>query len=169
MRVLVTGAGGFVGGLFVDAIAASGVEVIATDIRDLPAREGVLNRHLDIRSTQLAAAFEGVDVVVHLAAMVTPPPGATPELLHAVEVEGTRNVLQACVDADVRKLVYTSSGAAYGYSPDNGPLLFEDDPLRSDEVFPYAWHKRLVEEMLAEFRQEQPLLLAFEWHFLLVV
>ena len=156
MRVLVTGAGGFIGRLFVDRMAGRpDLQLIATDIRELPDRPGVENRHLDIRS-EMAQHFAGVDVVVHLAAMVTPPAGATRELLHEVEVEGTRRVLQACLDAGVRKLVYTSSGAAYGYSPENASLLFEEDPLRSDEVFPYAWHKRLVEEMLAQARQEHP-------------
>ncbi len=56
----------------------------------------------------------------------------------------------------MRRLVYTSSGAAYGYHPDNPALLLEDDPLRGNEAFAYAHHKRLVEQMLAEARAGHP-------------
>ena len=56
----------------------------------------------------------------------------------------------------VRKLVYTSSGAAYGYHRQNPPLLRETDALRGNEAFAYSWHKRLVEERLAEYRERHP-------------
>jgi UDP-glucose 4-epimerase len=97
-----------------------------------------------------------VDTVVHLASIVTPPPGSTPELAYQVDVVGTRNVLDACLAHGVDKLIVTSSGAAYGYHPDNPAWLDEGDPVRGHESFAYARHKRLVEEMLAEARREHP-------------
>ena len=57
-----------------------------------------------------------------------------------------------------KRLVVTSSGAAYGYHPDNPRWLTEDHPPRGNREFPYAWHKRLVEERLAEVRREHPAL-----------
>jgi UDP-glucose 4-epimerase len=54
--------------------------------------------------------------------------------------------------------VVSSSGAAYGYHPDNAPWLTEDMPVRGNEVFAYSHHKRLVEDMLAEYRQNHPVL-----------
>jgi len=97
-----------------------------------------------------------VNVVVHLAAVVNPGKNPDRDFLHAVEVEGTRNVLQACLSAGVRKFIYTSSGAAYGYYSDNPEWLTEDDPIRGNPEFPYSDHKRQVEEILADHRQAHP-------------
>ena len=93
---------------------------------------------------------------MHLASIVTPRTGQHPELAYQVDVVGTRNVLDACLAHGVAKLIVTSSGAAYGYHPDNPAWLDEDDPIRGHESFAYARHKRLVEEMLAEARREHP-------------
>jgi len=71
-------------------------------------------------------------------------------------VSGTRNLLQACVRHAVRRVIVSSSGAAYGYHADNPRWLTESDTLRGNQSFAYSWHKRLVEEMLAEYRQQQP-------------
>ena len=65
-------------------------------------------------------------------------------------------MLKACLAAGVRKIVVSSSGAAYGYHPDNPAWIGEDQPVRGNQVFAYAWHKRLVEEMLARWRSEHP-------------
>jgi len=99
---------------------------------------------------------EGRSAVVHLAAVVTPGPDSTREREYEIDVLGTRNVAQACLDAGVSQLVYTSSGAAYGYHADNPVPLRESDPLRGNEAFAYAWHKRLAEAELAALRREHP-------------
>ena len=65
-------------------------------------------------------------------------------------------MLSACVDAGVRRIVVSSSGAAYGYHPDNPEWLREGDPVRGNDEFAYAKHKRLVEEMLAAYRGSHP-------------
>ncbi len=75
-----------------------------------------------------------------------------------MEVEGTQNVLNACVENNVTKFVNTSSGAAYGYYADSPEWLKETDPIRGNEEMPYPYHKRLVEEMLAEYREKYPAL-----------
>jgi UDP-glucose 4-epimerase len=75
-----------------------------------------------------------------------------------VDVTGTRNVLEACVASGGRRIVVTSSGAAYGYHADSPAWLTEDAPVRGNEAFAYSYHKRLVEEMLAEYRRAQPAL-----------
>jgi UDP-glucose 4-epimerase len=53
-------------------------------------------------------------------------------------------------------LIVTSSGAAYGYHPDNPKWLDENDPLRGNDEFEYSKNKRLVEAMLAQWREERP-------------
>ena len=162
--VLITGATGYIGSLLCKSLAADpgGLErVVATDIReaaDATASDRVIWLTLDVRAPELAQVLveHQVDTVVHLAAVVSPRPGDTREFLHSVEVEGTRNVLQACVEAGVGKVIITSSGAAYGYHPENAWQLTETSPLRGNEAFAYAHHKRLVEAMLAEYRQQHP-------------
>ena len=157
--VLITGAAGSVGSALVRRLdQRADVVVVATDVREPPApRHGVSLIH-DVQDPALADLLRehGVDVVVHLAAILSPPKEMSLETLRAIEVEGTRNVVEACLAAGVERFVYTSSGAAYGYSPDNGPLLDEDAPLRGQEAFPYSLHKRLIEEMLADYRRDHP-------------
>jgi len=82
--------------------------------------------------------------------------GGDPELDYSVDVLGTQNVLKACVASGVKQLVVTSSGAAYGYYADNPSWLKETDALRGNDDFPYPRHKRLVEELLAGYRETHP-------------
>ena len=160
--VLVTGGSGYLGNQMVAALAARpGTNVVALDLR-VPAQcvRGVVYETTDIRDAAVDAivARHAPSVVIHLACIVTPGPGSDRAFEYSVDVEGTRNLLQACVHHGVRRIVVSSSGAAYGYHADNPPWLDEDDALRGNESFAYAWHKRLVEEMLAEYRRQHPAL-----------
>ncbi|MGV3494868.1 MAG: SDR family oxidoreductase [Ramlibacter sp.] len=162
-RVLVTGADGFLGRGLLQALAREpGIEaIVASDVREVPqerrlARVAYLRQ--DVRDAAVAPTLRayGIDAVVHLASIVTPDPGMARELAWQVDVLGTRNVMEACLAADVRHVVVSSSGAAYGYHADNPAWLRESDPLRGNEAFAYAHHKRLVEEMLADYRRTAP-------------
>lgn len=168
-RVLVTGAAGYLGSTVVQSLAERAgrdgdpARIVASDVREVPPDRrlgGVEYVALDVRAPGLAAvlAAHQVDTVVHLAAIVTPGPLSNRELEYSVDVLGTRNVLEACVASGVRRIIVTSSGAAYGYHADNPEWLTEDDPVRGNETFAYSHHKRLVEEMLAEYRQSHPAL-----------
>jgi UDP-glucose 4-epimerase len=135
--------------------------LVALDVREPAAAErlaGVHYEKADIRDPELGKLLERyrVDTVVHLAAVVTPGPESSRQLEYEIDVLGTQNVIEACLRAGARQLVYTSSGAAYGYHADNPVPLRETDPLRGNEVFAYAWHKRQAEEALARHRSEHP-------------
>lgn len=162
-RVLITGADGFLGRSVVAALAADErvQTLVATDVRAVPPERRLARVHyqtLDVREPALAQvlAEHRIEQVVHLASIVTPGKGMTREFEYSVDVGGTRNVLDACLVTGVRQIVVSSSGAAYGYHADNPPWLRESDALRGNEAFAYAHHKRLVEEMLAQARQQHP-------------
>jgi nucleoside-diphosphate-sugar epimerase len=87
---------------------------------------------------------EGADVVVHLAFVVLK---AGSETRH-VNVEGSRNVFEAAVAAGAKRLVYSSSVAAYGFPDDLDGLLTEDMPALGHARHPYSAHKAEVEEVL---------------------
>ena len=163
-RVLITGGGGYLGSQLVDRLAAlpdgQRPEVIVShDIREPGMRlPGVVYAVADIRSPEMAdiIANNRITAVVHLASIVTPGKDSSRAFEYDVDVNGTRNVLEACVRHGVRRIVVSSSGAAYGYHVDNAPWLTEDMPVRGNEVFAYSHHKRLVEEMLATYRKDHP-------------
>ena len=158
-RVLITGAGGMVGRALLAELADTAQDVVATDLdapETLPANARFAR--LDVTGGDPARVIgsEKPEVVVHLASIVTPPPGAGRDFAYRVDVEGTRKVLAAALASGARRLVVTSSGAAYGYHPDNPAWLRESDPLRGNPEFAYADHKRQVEEMLAAARRDHP-------------
>ena len=161
--VLITGADGYIGRATVKALSAEGRgrTVVAADLREVPEGRrlpGITYAACDIRSPDLADLLKehGVKVAVHLAAVVNPGKDMDREFLHSVEVGGTQNLLDACLDAGVEQVIITSSGAAYGYYADNDAWLTEEDPIRGNAEFPYSDHKRQVEEMLASYREDHP-------------
>ncbi len=159
-RVLITGGAGFLGGHVAAALAAHpDVErVIAGDVRPpTDPLDGVTYEECDVTEPGTLEPLlrrHRVDVVVHLAAIVSP--GRDHDLEYRVDVDGSRHVLEACVASGVRRIVVSSSGAAYGYHPDNPDWLRESDPVRGNDEFPYARHKRLVEELLSGYRVSHP-------------
>jgi len=163
-RVLVTGAAGYLGSGLIAELAAGTrrpAALVAMDVREVPRERrlgGVVYETADIRAPGLTAMLErhAIDTVVHLASIVTPGRNSTREFEYSVDVLGTENLLAACISAGVTRIVVSSSGAAYGYHADNPAWITEDAPLRGNREFAYSWHKRLVEEMLADYRVRKP-------------
>ena len=87
----------------------------------------------------------GADAVIHLAFAIMGAGGAEG---HRVNLEGSRNVFAATVAAGVPRLVYTSSVAAYGFHPDNPPLLSEEVRPRGTGAHAYSAEKAEVEKLL---------------------
>lgn len=138
--VLVTGGAGYLGRVLIRQVLEPGAPIAPREIRVLDTRpvdlEGVVALQGDVRSIDdVRRACTGVDLVFHLAALIDwgqhPP-----ELVRAVNVEGTRNVVRACEAQGVRGLVFTSSlDAIYG-----GEAIHDgDESLPYPERFPTAY------------------------------
>lgn len=115
--ILVTGATGLVGSHLITALVNRGKKVKALYRAAIPAFEGadkaewVKGDILDILS--LEAAMQNIEQVYHCAAVVSFSPKKT-ELLNKTNIEGTANVVNACLAAGVKKLLFVSSVAALG-------------------------------------------------------
>ena len=158
MKVLVTGGSGFLGTSMGQGLAGAGHEVVSADLRP-PSATGVVAATLDVTDADAVRAVleeHRPEAVVHLAAIVTPGKDSDRELERRVDVDGTRHVVDACVATSVRRLVVSSSGAAYGYHADNPAWITEDQPVRGSVEFAYSHHKALVEELLADARRDHP-------------
>src|SRR3546814_2342646 len=121
-KVVVTGAGGFIGAYLTRSLLAQGHSVVAVDnyIRGMPSRldglEGDAERvDLDVRDKDgLVSLLKGVDAVFHLAAVNgTENFYNRPELVLDVGVRGALAVCEACVAAGVSDLVVASSAEVY--------------------------------------------------------
>src|SRR5690349_11557664 len=100
------------------------------------------------------ALVADADVVIHLAFIIM---GSRDESAR-VNLEGTRNVFEATVAAErPRRLVYTSSVAAYGYHSDNPVPLTEDVAARGSAEHYYSEQKAACEELLADITKDSPL------------
>jgi UDP-glucose 4-epimerase len=91
-------------------------------------------------------AVKGADVVVHLAFTVIQASAAS----YAINVQGSRNVFEAAVEAGAERICYASSVAAYGFHDDNPDWLTEDVPPRGTSSMPYSAQKAEVEKELGQ-------------------
>jgi UDP-glucose 4-epimerase len=114
----------------------------------------------DIRSPQLGELFANCDMLVHLAFVVTRPYALPLAEAASINLAGTWNVCRAAAEAGVRKLVVSSSVAAYGILPDNPDALLEESPLRGLYTdFYYSQHKHANEIWLDGLQLAFPALL----------
>lgn len=155
MKVLVTGAAGFIGSHLAELLLASGADVVLVDdlstgklsnLTPLLEQPGCSFHQVDIRDqAALEPCFAGVDRVFHLAGRADIVPSIDdPETYFSVNVTGTLNVLQAARKHGVQRLVYAASSSCYGIpeaypTPESAPVAPE---------YPYALTKAMGEELV---------------------
>lgn len=159
MKVLVTGAFGALGSLVVEALLARGHAVVAFDVPSPGSRKVARGfgdppdleiAWGDIRDERpIASLVDGVDAVVHLAALIPPFSENDPELARAVNVGGTERILRA-IRAAARPplLVYASSISVFGPRAMGAPLCTPDDPVAPTDH--YSGHKIECEQRVQE-------------------
>jgi dihydroflavonol-4-reductase len=155
VKALITGATGCVGANLVEAVTQHGWEARALRRKtsSLQALDGLTYEVAfgDImQADTLIEAMRGIDIVFHAAA-VADYWRTGKERLYTVNVEGTRNVLQAAKICGISRVVFTSSVAALGL-PEFGRQLDETDQFNMrPEQFHYGYSKMLAEQVVAEF------------------
>jgi len=142
--VAVTGASGLLGRHVIDKLLEEQVPVIAL-VRDtrtsFPA--GVSVRHIDMTDpTSMHEAFEGAGTIVHAAGFVSFNPRRRKEIME-INVEGTRHVVNVCLDLGIKNIVQISSVSALGRKP--GEMVNEDDPWTGLHASDYGTSKYLAE------------------------
>jgi UDP-glucose 4-epimerase len=123
-KYVVTGGAGFIGSALVRGLLREGAHNVVVIDNLLTGREANLEEvrsqvefhRVDIRNyEEIAPVLRGADVVFHEAAIPSVPRSiADPVPSHEVNIDGTFQVLRACADGGVRRVVYAASSSAYG-------------------------------------------------------
>jgi nucleoside-diphosphate-sugar epimerase len=155
-RYLITGIAGFIGSTIAHTLVEQGHEVTGVDNLST----GNLDNLADIKSSvsfqqadlqdlpAMQKACEGVDFVLHLAAMASVPRSVVDPLgTHETNVNGTLNVLLAARDAKVKRIVYSASSSAYG----DQPTQPKHEDMLPAPLSPYAVQKLTCEYYIQSF------------------
>jgi UDP-glucose 4-epimerase len=157
---LVTGGAGFIGSHIVDLLLSKGRRVRVVDnystgrpqnLDHVENRDKLELVEADLNDREkLAAAFDGVERVFHLAALADIVPSIqNPESYFRANVDGTFMVLQAARDAEVKRLVYAASSSCYGVA-EQFPT---PESAQTNPEYPYALTKYLGEQLVMHWSQ----------------
>ncbi len=156
-RILITGGAGFIGSHLTRKFLAMGYQVSVMDNFSTGKRENledVLENlqalfESDIRSIDSCReATAGVDAVLHHAALASVPKSVEdPFLTNEINLTGTLNMLQACMENGVGRFVFASSAAIYGNNPDNP----KKEDMTPEPMSPYAVQKLAGEYYCSQY------------------
>lgn len=143
MRVFITGSASCLGKALLPALCAQedvtavhGIDIKPTAFQ----HPKLVTEILDMRDTRIAEKLRGFDAVIHLAFVVKRGSLSDAEM-RTINVEGSRNVVDAAIRLGISKFINISSVSVYG----TGDNLSEDAPLRPSPTFHYAQHKAELE------------------------
>lgn len=155
MKILITGISGYVGKILLPLLLQDkDIELIVG--LDITPPDYISDKLAffkeDVRNPEIVKYFHDIDIVVHLAFIVTEIKNK--KLIYDINVNGTKNVLKSLKDSKVRKLVVASSVCAYGSHRDHPKIITENTPLRGNKNSYYSHTKLIVEETLDNFEKE---------------
>jgi nucleoside-diphosphate-sugar epimerase len=156
MRILITGGAGYMGTALASLLLEQGHEVRVLDALNFGCRQlmGIWSNskfelvHGDIRDNEVVStALDGIDAVVHLAAIVGDPACARdPDLTKAVNLEASRSIISLCGDMGVERLIFASTCSNYGRMAD--PTQYIDEHAELQPLSLYAETKVAIERDL---------------------
>jgi nucleoside-diphosphate-sugar epimerase len=152
MRVLVTGSAGHIGRRVTQKLTDEGYEIRTFD---RAAQSGEDHHPGDLRDIfAVRRAVQGCDAVIHLGALSSDGRG-TPEDVLAVNVQGTWNVLLACAETEIKRVIYFSSVNSLGNFGGHRPSLYLPigDDYPHHPMTPYQLSKHLGEEACKSFTE----------------
>jgi nucleoside-diphosphate-sugar epimerase len=159
MKVLLTGALGNVGSYTLNALLEEGHDVVAFDLASPRSRRVAAQIDERVHVTwgditdpaSIGAALEGVDAVVHLAAIIPPHVEKAPDLARRVNVDATRSLIEQMeASPTARRLVFASSQGVFGDVQDREPPLRVETPVSPTDE--YGRHKVACERAIQQSR-----------------
>ncbi len=148
MKVLITGASGYVGSQTCKSFKKSSFYVYAVDRNEIKHKYFDEKIKSDLSNIELFDILQKVDCVVHLASSnLVAPSISSPDKYYENNVSSTIQFLNACLEAEVEKFIFASSAAVYGNSKKE--VLSEDDFCSPSN--PYGWSKFMIEVILNDY------------------
>lgn len=143
------------------------INLYATDIKpdpfthlmkSAPSGISLTYRCIDLCSAEFTDWVETIkpNKIVHLASILQISAKVTREMAYQVDVTATKKLLETSVKIGVDKFIITTSGAAYGYYPENVNEITEERPTRGNSDYFYSAHKAEIEDVMASYREQHP-------------
>jgi UDP-glucose 4-epimerase len=158
LKVIVTGANGFIGMHTIRDLLERGYNVEAVDIKTEGLKEFSNNKrcvvhNMNILDEGFKDLIEMGDKVLHLAAVAKfETAKANPQLAVRVNIEGTLNIIQACMQKKADRLVYSSTGSVYSFS---APVPIREDAPREPSSI-YGLTKKMAEDWIVFYGNRLP-------------
>ena len=157
MKILVTGGAGFIGRHLVQALVDNGQVIIFDNLsnsseellRSISGNFALVKGDIT-NYDQISSVVSGVDLVIHLAAIISVNDSIThPEKTKRINVDGTENLLNACIANNVKNFIAASSAAVYGDLQTSEISL--DEKSQTNPISPYGKSKLEMENLIKQF------------------
>ncbi len=158
MNILISGSAGFLAHSVIKRLIVSesvnsilGIDIKASNFEHSKYTHYQCDIRDDISSL---CQSHSIDCIIHLASIVNPPPGMSEEEVESIEIDGVKNLASLVSEFNIKKFIFTSSGAAYGYYKENPKLIPESYRTKGNPEFPYSKHKVEAENILLKIKED---------------